>query len=175
MNSRVFISIDIPDNLKKEIIKLQNSFPEFVGKKTESENLHLTLKFLGEIDEEKLEEVKEKLEEIELKEFETEIDSIGFFSPDLIRIIWLHLSTCEELQKKVDSVLEGLFAPEKRFMSHVTIARVKSVKDKNKFIKELKGIKPVRIKFMVKDFKLKRSVLKQNGPEYEDLEVYTPR
>ena len=47
MKVRAFIGIDIPNGIKKEIIKQQNSLPEFFGKKTEPENLHLTLKFLG--------------------------------------------------------------------------------------------------------------------------------
>ena len=60
---RTFIAIDIPDSIKNEIIKIQNSLPEFIGKKTEKENLHLTLKFLGEIDEEKIELIKKELRE----------------------------------------------------------------------------------------------------------------
>ena len=46
---RTFIAVDIPENVKEEIIKIQDKLPEFVGKLTELENLHLTLKFLGEI------------------------------------------------------------------------------------------------------------------------------
>ncbi|RLG16235.1 RNA 2',3'-cyclic phosphodiesterase, partial [Candidatus Pacearchaeota archaeon] len=42
---RTFISIDIPEKVRKEIIKIQNELSDFKGKKTEPENLHLTLKF----------------------------------------------------------------------------------------------------------------------------------
>lgn len=63
---RTFISINIPENIKKEIINVQNSLPEFIGKKTEFANFHLTLKFLGEIDENILDEIKKRLNKIKL-------------------------------------------------------------------------------------------------------------
>ena len=57
-------------------------------------------------------------------------------------------------------------------MSHLTIARVKSVKDKNMFLNEIEKIKFDKIRFKVKNFKLKQSILTRNGSVYEDLEVY---
>jgi len=166
---RTFIAIEIPEKIKKEIMKIQGSLSQFKGKKTESENLHLTLKFLGEIDEKKLEEVKKKLKEIELKQFETEIKDIGMFSD---RIVWLKMTNCDELQKKVDEKLEDLFEMEKRFMSHLTIARVKELEDRKKFRKQMKEIRIPKMKFVVKNFKLKKSKLGRPGPVYEDIEVY---
>jgi len=58
---RAFISLELPEEIKKEIVKIQNKLPEFIGKKTEKQNLHLTLKFLGEVGEEELEKIKKKL------------------------------------------------------------------------------------------------------------------
>ena len=169
---RVFISIDMPEDLKKEIGKIQDKLPKFVGKKTEFENLHLTLKFLGEIDEEKAEEIKKKLEEIKFEKFDVEIKEIGVFSEKFIRIIWLYLDNCEKLQKQVDENLNDLFESEKRFMSHLTIARVKKIDNKYEFLKKLKELKIPRIKFKVENFKLKKSTLKEHGPVYETLEKY---
>ena len=169
---RTFISIDIPEEVGDKIKNIQDALPEFYGKKTEHENLHLTLKFLGEIDEQKIEEVKNKLKEIKLKKFESEIDCIGVFSEKFVRIVWLHLNNCGELQKIVDDKLEDLFPLEKRFMSHLTIARVKKLKDKNEFLKKLDEIKIPEIKFNVKSFKLKKSTLTEQGPVYETAEEY---
>ena len=64
---RTFISVNIPEEIKEKIKEIQEKLPEFIGKKTESKNLHLTLKFLGEIDEEVLEKVKKRLKYIQLK------------------------------------------------------------------------------------------------------------
>ena len=166
---RIFIAIEIPEKIKKEIVKIQNSLPEFNGKKIETENLHLTLKFLGEIDEKRLEEVKKKLKEIKLKQFETEIKDIGMFSD---RIVWLKMTNCDELQKKVDEKLEDLFEMEKRFMSHLTIARIKELKERKNFLIGLKKIKIPEMEFVVKNFNLKKSKLSRNGPVYENIETY---
>ena len=162
----------MPEEVKREIKKIQEKLPGFFGKKTELENLHLTLKFLGEIDEEKIQEVKNKLSEIKFNKFESEINSIGVFSGRFIRIIWLHLKGVEELQKEIDENLKGLFEPEKRFMSHLTIARIKSVRDKKLFLEKLKEIKFSKIKFNVECFKLKKSILTKEKAVYDVLEQY---
>ena len=169
---RLFVAIDIPEDIKKEIRSIQNKLPNFLGKKTEIKNLHLTLKFLGEISEDKLKDIKERLRKIKFNQFEAEIDKVGVFYPDSIRIIWLHMKNCEKLQKTIDESLSGLFAKEQRFMSHLTIARVKNVKNKTIFLKELKRVKFNKVSFMVKNFKLKNSILTNKGSFYEDLEVY---
>lgn len=170
---RCFISIDIPENIKEEIKKIQEQLPEFSGKKIESENLHLTLKFLGEADEERIEEVKKRLIKVKLNRFETEIDSIGVFSEKAIRIIWLGLANCDKLQKEIDTKLKDVFGPEKRFMSHLTIARVKKIKNKEDFLRDLKKIKIPKIKFVVDNFGLKNSVLGLECPTYIILEEFS--
>lgn len=169
---RCFVSIDFPKEIKKEIVKVQGQLPEFAGKKTEYENLHLTLKFLGEIDMDKLDAAQKKLREVKLKSFECEIDSIGVFSEKYIKIIWLGLKNCEGLQKKIDENLINLFRQEARFMGHLTIARVKNVKTKKEFLDKLKLIKIPKIKFKVNEFCLNKSILKEKGPIYFVIEKY---
>lgn len=169
---RVFISIDLPEKIVSGIKKIQDILPEFKGKKTETENLHLTLKFLGEVDEARLEEIKKKLKEIKFLKFEAEIKEAGVFSENFIRIVWIEISNCSSLQKEVDKALEGLFEREKRFMGHLTIARVKNVEDKKIFLEQLKKIKLPKLKFKVGEFKLKSSVLTEKGPIYSDIENY---
>jgi len=166
---RAFIAIDLPKEAREEIVRIQEKMPEFLGKNTEEENLHLTLKFLGEIDEEQVEKIKRELEEIKLKKFETEIDSLGVFSEDFIKIIWLHLTNCGKLQEEVDKRLASLFPKEERFMSHLTIARVKNVANKKEFLEKLEEIKIPGIRFSVDNFKLKKSTLTAEKPVYEDI------
>lgn len=169
---RCFISLEIPEGALKKIKEIQEKLPEFIGKKTELDNLHLTLKFIGEIDEDKVEEVKKRLNEMKFEKFEVEIDSIGFFSEKFIRIIWLHLVNCDKLQKEIDEKLSLIFEPEQRFMSHLTIARVKKVDNKKEFLEQLKNLKIPKIKFLVEEFSLIKSELFEKGPEYTVLGNY---
>lgn len=171
---RTFISIDIPEEVKEEIKKIQEKLPEFKGKKTEFENLHLTLKFLGELNEEEVEDVKNKLREVRFFEIDIGIDSIGVFSERFVRIVWLYVKGTEELQRNVDEKLSELgFEKEKRFMSHLTIARVKEVNDKKEFLNKLKKLNVPRVKFLIKDFRFKKSILKPEGPIYETIGKYS--
>src|SRR3989344_9350271 len=127
---RVFICIDFNDEIVKELARIQDSIKniKFTGKFTELENLHLTLKFLGEIDEDKVEEVKKRLDKVNVNEFEAKLGRMGVFSSNgNPRIVWIKVEGdgIWELQKKIDELLGGLFKKEERFMSHLTVARVK--------------------------------------------------
>ncbi len=176
---RLFIAIDFSEEVIAEVSRIGELLErqKFTGKLTELENLHLTLKFLGEVDEKKKEEIKKKLKEIKFSEFETRTEDIGTFSfRGMVRIVWIKIGGkgIFELQKKIDDKLEEIgFRREERFMSHMTIARVKYVKDKSGFVDYVKNIGLKELKFKVKDFKLKESELKLLGPVYTDLEVYS--
>jgi 2'-5' RNA ligase len=175
---RTFIAIDIPEEIKREIVKIQQQIPEFNGKLTEYENLHLTLKFLGEVDEKRVEEVRRKLREVNYSAFESEIGEIGIFDNRNSRsysqqiIVWLYLSKCEGLQKAADEALTGFFPREKRFMSHLTLARVKGIKNEKKFFDYVRKLEIPPLKFKVIHFELKESILRAEGPEYKTVEDY---
>src|SRR3989344_6331769 len=79
---RTFIAIDLPDDLKKEILKLQFALKKeniFSGNWTS--NFHITLKFLGEVDEKKTEKIKNILENIcgKTNKFDIELKDVGAF------------------------------------------------------------------------------------------------
>jgi RNA 2',3'-cyclic 3'-phosphodiesterase len=178
---RCFIALELSPEIKREIRKISEELEKenlFNGKITEEGNIHLTLKFLGEISEKEIEETKNKLKEIKFQEFTGEISEIGFFSPHFIRIIWIKLDgeSVFELQKQIDEKLACLFNNEVRFMSHITIARVKNVLDKDKLIDFLEKIdvelKNKKIKFKINKFTLKKSELFPEGPIYNNIEEY---
>ena len=165
--TRCFIAIDLPENVKKQVLEIQEKLPEFKGKKTEIKNLHLTLKFLGEVDEKLLKKVEDRLKGVSFKKFEAEISERGVFREDFVKIVWLKMSNCDALQKEIDDSLESLFEKESVFMGHLTIARVKFC-ERESFLKSLKKIKTKNIKFQVDRFKLKKSDLTR-GAIYTDL------
>ena len=161
-----------------QISEIQEKLPSFIGKKTELKNLHLTLKFIGEISSEELEKVKLKLGEINFGKFEAEINELGIFDNiksnkyDQNIVIWLGVTNCDSIQREVDNSLEGLFQKENRFMGHLTIARAKNISNKKKFLDDLKKIQVSKMFFTVDNFYLMESKMKKEGPEYKEIEKY---
>lgn len=170
---RTFIAIDLPEEVKQYLKGLQKQLGN--AKLTLVKDFHLTLKFLGEVSEEKIEEIKLLLREIKFKAFKTRLTNIGVFpSENYIRVVWVGLEEgdIKKLQKDVDDKLQKMFPKEKRFSAHLTLARVKFVDNKEKFIDSIKKIKVDKKEFDVCEFKLKKSTLTKQGPVYEDLEVF---
>lgn len=175
--TRAFIAIDFSDEVIKEIARVQELVgkTKFSGKITELENLHLTLKFLGEIDEKKVENARKKLSLVKFEKTRLKLGEIGTFSVrGKPKIVWVKIEGkgIYDLQKKIDSTLKDDFKPEERFMGHLTIARIKYVKDKKAFLEHIKSIHVKPIAFELANFKLKKSELGIIGPTYSDIEVY---
>ena len=169
---RCFIGIDLPSSAIKEIERLQNKIePHFTGKVTESKNLHLTLKFLGEIDNDTLKKVKKKLFLIKFQPFELYIDKLGVFSKKFVKIVWVKVFNVP-LQQLIDNSLADIFEKEWRFMGHITIARIKNLKNKNSFLELINKTKVNKIVFMIKEFYLKESILQKEGPVYKVISRY---
>lgn len=172
---RCFIALDLPREIINEIKGIQELIKKktlITGRYTDTENLHLTLKFLGEIEDEKIKEIRKRLKEIKFNSFNAELGEVGVFSKKFIKIIWIKLKGAEKLQKEIDNKLKGLFESENRFMSHITITRVKYVENRKELIEYLKSIKPKKNKFKVKVFFLKKSELLSEGSVYSDIEKY---
>jgi len=174
---RVFIAIDLPKEVKNYLFELQKELSGFgkinwVAKK----NLHLTLKFLGDINEEKLGEVKESLKQIKISKFKIFLSDVGVFPKrEFIRVVWAGLKPAEvimELQKKIDELLLDKFSSDQRFQAHLTLGRVKFLKDKKGFLDKIDNINVKKIDFEVDCFKLVKSDLTKDGPKYTILESY---
>jgi 2'-5' RNA ligase len=175
---RLFIAIEIPEEIKEYIVKIQKNIDATTNKIrfVAPNQIHLTLKFLGEIQPNNLEEIKNNLKKITLKPFSVVLDTIGVFpSESYIRVIWIGLKPEEPilgLQRNIDEELKKLFKKEKDFKPHLTLARVKYIEDKKSFIEKLKIINIENKKIDVNKFKLVKSTLTPKGPIYEDLEVF---
>ena len=137
----------------------------------------MTLKFLGEIDKKQAEQVKQILKTVKFKKFNLELDKIGYFpNKDYIRVVWIGFkdnTQVNQLQKQIDNKLKDLnFSVEKKFHPHITLARVKFIKDKVMFKHEINNIEIDKQTFQITKFKLIKSTLTPKGPVYEDLAEY---
>ena len=134
---RTFIAIELPEGIKRKISEVQeplkktDAFVSWVKPK----NIHVTLKFLGEVPEEKIEEVflaTEKALE-GAKPFSMSLKGMGGF-PNLRRprVIWIGAGSGQEelsgLAKRIEEEMEEIGFPRERrkFSAHFTIGRVKS-------------------------------------------------
>ena len=171
---RLFVAIDF-NELKNYFAELQKQLPQN-AKLSMVKSFHLTLKFLGEIQPDKIDEIAENLRKIKFENFSVSLDSIGIFpTENYIRVIWVGLGPEEkviELQKQIDESLKNLFKNEKDFKAHITLARVRYPSNKKSFVDEIKKIKVEGKEIKIKDFRLVKSTLTPQGPVYEDLETF---
>ncbi len=171
---RAFIAIELPDDVKKAITDLQEQIgnSDFKINWVKPEHQHLTLKFLGEVSERQAEEIKNRLEEVKVKSFTAAIKNIGFFPNDnYIRVVWVYVNgKVLELQQAIDIKLADMFEKEKDYKPHVTLGRVKFVKDRVKLKEKLKL--KFEKSFAVEGFALFKSTLTSKGPIHERLALF---
>ena len=172
---RVFIAVEISDEKILNKIQTFQKNLEINAKPTKINQIHFTLQFLGEIDEEKCEKVKDLLRTITFSQFNLSLKEVGGF-PNLKnpRIIWIGTDKkgAEKLIKitnEIEMKLTSLgFEKNKKFKPHLTIFRVKhKIDDISLQMKEYETIE-FGTQIITK-IKLKRSILSPKGPEYSDL------
>jgi 2'-5' RNA ligase len=172
---RLFIAIEL-EELSGYFKQLQEKIPNV--KATFPKRFHLTLKFLGEVEEGNIAKIKEALSKIKFSPFKMKLSGTGVFPNErFIRVVWAGMEdgkAIEELQQKIEDALAGMFKKDNRFHPHITLARVKFIEEDKKdgFIKAIKSIEVEQKEAEVKNFKLVKSTLTGEGPVYEDLEVF---
>ena|SRR3989338_4705383 len=174
--TRCFLAITLPDEIKDELRRIQSEI-KFDGKINfpQKENLHLTLKFFGDITDATIEKIKNRFEPFRFHPIKTSLSSVGVF-PDLnrIRVIWVSLSPDKEIKELYDRIEEGLselnFQKEARpFSTHITIGRVKFLKSKQNLIDSMNNIKVKPLNFEIAGFSLISSTLTPKGSEYRTI------
>ncbi len=179
MGIRSFLAFELPREIREQIGAVSRE----LGKLTlpvrwaKVERIHLTVIFLGSVDEEKIDEIKEKVSPVvkRFSTFKTRLNGVGAF-PNWRRprVIWIGLNgeieRLSNLRDELQQELEGLgFRPEKRpFRPHLTIGRFKGVVDRDE---ELKWILDRYHDFTsglgdLNELVLFKSDLKPDGPVY---------
>lgn len=166
---RIFIAINLPEEIKESLNGLIEKLPKDNVKAVKKENLHVTMKFLGYMPEEMLPEAYKKLDAlVNFKKFEINISGIGFFKT---RILWIGINEGKEMLGDISKEIENILDLNKEeFKSHITIARNKFMKSEE--FKELANkLNKTKINetFLAKSVDVMESVLGKNGPIYKVL------
>lgn len=180
---RIFIAIALSDEIREKLRQVTESLKKTDAdvKYVEPENAHLTLRFLGYVNEPRLEDIKVALETTldGITPFEVSFSEIGAFpNVNVPRVVWLGISRGGEELRRIRGRLEeslsriGIEKEGREYHSHLTVGRVKSGRGRNKLVSWLKSNVDLEIGSMkVSEVVLMESVLKKEGPEYSPLKV----
>ena len=172
---RAFIAVNLTPGIRRKIGEVEPDFAMEGVKLVEPGLVHITLKFLGYIDEGRVDEIEAALKKVAVKPFLATFRSLGGFpnsrSP---RVIWIGASgDLVELNRQVESLMEAIgFPREGRFEPHVTIGRVKfpTPVQKQKFPALFEKYKDHDCGSMeVGSIFLMKSTLSPKGPKYDVL------
>lgn len=181
---RLFLAIDIPSAVKEQVTAARSHLARGVRgvKWVEDHNLHLTLKFLGEVPEAQIEDISKAVRRAVkgYPVFKLQVGSPGFFpnkkSP---RVVWLEIKGDSEIALKIglsidESLISLGFDPDERRRLHLTLGRVRSDISIGELKKNYLGFKgyPEQPVFEVNQVVLYRSQLTSSGPVYSPVDKF---
>lgn len=165
---RLFVAIDLPEEIKTSLSSLCYGLPG--AKWVDMEQVHLTLRFIGEVDGGIFRDIRSVLEDVDSETFDVEIKGLGCFPPRKApRVLWAGLESSAamlELKQKVDSRLMrvGIESEKRKFSPHITLARFRQKPSLQRVADYLSGNGLFSLPpFPVADFHLYSSVLTPKG------------
>lgn len=177
---RTFIALEISNVIRKQITNIQKNL---MNKGAEirwikNDNIHLTLRFLGEIENKYHDKIFEAMNNVaeDARSLNLSLTGLGMF-PDENHptVIWVGIGgEVEELRQmaeKCDYYLTeiGFEIKKRHFRPHITIGRIKKIANKNLFISELKDVEINQTVFKVDKLNVVKSDLKPTGAIYTNL------
>ncbi|MFB6202207.1 MAG: RNA 2',3'-cyclic phosphodiesterase [Halorhabdus sp.] len=183
MRKRLFVSVDL-DGLSEEIAAVQERFAGASGLNfVDPDQAHVTLKFLGDTDPERLPELRDTLAAAvtasDIAPFEAEFGGLGAFpNTDYIRVVWLGLRTGGEQLTRLHETIEertvemGFDPEDHEFTPHATLARMNHAGGKDRVQRVLREDDPTVGTLTVEDVRLTESVLTDDGPDYSTVESF---
>ena len=182
MGHRTFIAINFPNDAKEELGRVRDEFPDLPCRWTRKENLHLTLLFLGYLNDEEVVETCKTVREVGERHslFAFELNKISYGPPNkkVPRMVWASGQPTKELTKLNQDLENSLFekisedSKEGRsFAPHATLARIKQWQLREMESEEIPEIdKEISLRIPVESIEVMESELKREGPEYTILE-----
>lgn len=177
---RLFVAIDLPDDIRDRLTELCKGISG--AKWVSRDQMHLTLRFIGDVDEKPFQAIRTLLGDIRCEPFEVTLKGVGQFPPKgAARVLWVGLDAppaLNALQRKIELALTGLgLAPEDRpFSPHITLARMKAPplpEAMRQFMSKNATFETHPVP--VSEFVLYSSFLRPEGPFYRHEGVYPLR
>ena len=180
---RCFIAIEIPKKIQNIIMEIQRTLQAKIpgATWTKSGNHHLTLKFLGNVEQDQITRINDVLSRIAEKsgQFNIEIGGLGVF-PDWKRprVLWLGLTKGKPkvtaLSESINKDLENLHYPiDNRFHPHLTLARFKkqvNIQNGSELFNKFETL--TNSGFMIDEFALVKSELHPKGAIYTPINTF---
>lgn len=172
---RAFIALELPDEIRERLFRAAEELRPCPARLTfvEQKNIHITVKFLGEVDDTLLPRVKDALSSIPFRPFELSVGDITVNDPKRPFTVWASITDGGE-SGELFRIVEDRLAPlgfgreRRRFTPHATIARIKVPHPSlPATVRSLAG--KTGGKCLISGLKLKKSTLLPAGPVYEDL------
>jgi 2'-5' RNA ligase len=131
VTQRLFVGLEIPDELRTRLGLIQAGVQG--ARWVPPENFHITLRFIGEVDEGLGRDIADELAQLRANSFDVRLSGAGHFeSGRRVQQLWVGVERSEALfalQSRVNSIVTRLVGPDaRRFRPHVTLARLNGAK-----------------------------------------------
>jgi 2'-5' RNA ligase len=183
---RCFLAFDIEsDTVLNRLSTAQNLLVQTGAdmKLVEPQNIHITVRFLGNITQEMVEKIFENMKKGQFAPFNVQIKGLGAFpNPHYSRVVWAGITTGADQLKGIFGQLEqclrslGFTPDHKGFSPHLTIARIRSGRNKQQLAEFITQNSNYEFgSFTAKCLRLKKSILTPKGPIYSTLKEFCPQ
>ena len=173
---RLFVAVDLPEKIKKSLESMAFGIPG--AKWIDPQQIHLTVRFIGEVDGTTFLDIKTALEQVSLKPIPLALKGVGHFpSRGKPKVLWVGIepsTPLQSLKSRIDRILAGVgLEPEgRKFSPHITLARLKN-SPIHKVANFLAGNGLFSQEpFEIKDFKLYSSILTPKGAIHKVERTY---
>jgi 2'-5' RNA ligase len=183
MGKRLFVSVDL-DGLAEDVRRVQEPLADLPGVDTvDPEGVHVTLKFLGDTPESRLDEVTDAIAaavgSADVGPFEAAFEGYGVFpSRDYISVVWVGVGAGSDELARLHEAVEreatavGFDPEEHDFTPHATVARVRDARSKAEVQDLVREADPTLGRLDVEEVRLTESTMTDDGPVYGTVESF---